>query len=91
MNIKDYLILNVDLEERKARKEIRLIKKDLSNLSAMRVNIQKTSEEQLMEILVKDEDLKKNYEELSEKLKEKERSDIQKMIKSGKIREIINE
>lgn len=88
MDVKDYLVLNIDMEIDLAKRTIRQIKKDIKILEQLRTETSKKPESELMEMLVKDEDLKKHYEYLKEELKSKEKKEILDMVKNGSLREI---
>lgn len=88
LTAKDYFIANLQDEKDKTRKEIRLLKNKLKQLDAIQNEIINKTEKELLDTLVKDEDLKKDYYDLKEKAENKEREEIKRMVKEGKLREI---
>lgn len=90
-SIKDYMKFNLNEQENQFRRQIRLIKHDIRAIHSLRAEVDKKSEKEVRGFLESEPELLKEYDELVEKLKDKEEREIRDMIKRGIIREKLEE
>lgn len=90
MNIKDFLIIHIENEIDGARGVIRTAKKDIKILEQLKAETSRRKEKELLDLLVQDEELKKQYETLKEQCQDMQRQEIKKLMNSGKLKGITN-
>jgi len=88
MKIKDFLKVSLDHDITSMRKEIRIIKNQIKHVEEMRRAADRASEKDLKKLLENDEELLKQYNDLSDTLKEKENKELQRMADEGIIKEV---
>lgn len=88
MKIKDFIILGIEHDIDDARKDIRKIKKHISMLYDFKKHMSAMPEEDLKEYVRRQPELLEKYEELKKAVEDKERAEILKMAKEGKLKEI---
>jgi hypothetical protein len=88
MQVKRFIKIGLNEDIELKRKEIRLIKKEISYIEDMKRAVETKSEKDLLEMVKGDEKAYKQYLELSGMIEDKNKKEITRLQKEGKLREV---
>jgi len=92
MKAKTFILITLNDEIQKARKEIRLIKKDIRVIEDMKAVMRNKSEKDILETVLGDTELKKAYETLLDqyngKKESEQKEEFTRMVDKGILKEI---
>lgn len=88
MRVKDFILTGLDQDMDLKKKEIRLIKKEISYIWEMRKAVKIMKAAELEELMKNEPEMYARYKELSAMVEDKDRKEIKRMMKEGKLREV---
>ena len=91
LKVRDFMKKGLDTDIGIKRKEIRLIKKEIRYIEDMKKCLDDVKDSELEDMIKKDEKAYSQYLKMSELLEDKQKKEIQRMVKEGKLKEIFED
>lgn len=88
LKIKDFIQMGLDEDIARKRFEIRCIKKEIRHLENMKAAARNITEKEFLKLVGEDSDILEKYNRMKEAVEDKQKAEIKKMVKEGKLKEI---